>query len=1283
MKNIKLKVLKFILIIALVLGTLTTSVFAWFSSKYNTISTKISGSIVFEYFHAGDGSKEHPFIITRPIHYYHMVEFFQRTTILDVGNGESVEFGKEYIYFQIGCPLAQLGNPSNTNDPVNEDDWYVFDYNNAGGAVEYVNEGTIVPGTNVLASKTLNMAYYSGERALMPTGSSQIPFLGLIDGHNMTIDNLHIVSHSIVNVQDANGVIHKNVERFTADMGVFGCIAQGIDINGDNKIEDDLENGLHEASSVKNLYITNATIDLEGTASTTEMVGDLPSLPDGSPTHSNSYHLVNEDGEVSENGTAVAYVGYIAGHVYSTEGVIEHVYVNNCRIVGGSKAISGYGYFGVIIDPTTSEVVSSLGSQIANIYTQGDGSGFGGSISMTDLVERIAGVRADAPNIRNITAETVIIDEVENTITRTATAYANADAYNPSRNTEKIQYYYTPEAGLYYLYYRSSTNGVGYNYLYGENNHIQTKTITTITYEKDSETGLYKVVDGYKVYGPNATYLGVNGTFNPVAAEEEDAIILAFDNSNHLYYIAKVPYEQNYEYPYNGNENGVGYVDTIYYLNATNNYMSVDTSVNASSTWAFDGSNRLYTTNGNTRYYLDYDKDAWYLTPSTTFYIFKDSEGHFLKLTNTTLGATELEGEASKFEIASPGGTTTISTIMNGARYYLRSNNGVLELSTTASNNQWSYDNTNGSYYITVGSTKYYLAYYNNSWVMRPEGYLYKISDNGNYLNATNTTTFNNVTVPANASFWKLDPNAQSTTISTIINGTVTYLGINNNGALALNTSYSSTLWIKDGDAYYTEVSGAKLYLGYENGSWRVGLTGYKIYSGNNYLNAQSTTAVNNITTGATNASTWVFDPDAATTEFYTFYSGTKVYLGRNGYNLAVSTTSTIWTKDSNNKYYITIDGTKFYLVFKNNAWALENEGYKISDGSTNYLTATSTTAFGNTTEANALAWIMDTSAATTTIATIYSGTKVYLGRNGYNLAVSTSSTTWTKESTNKYYITIDGVKFYVVYKNNAWTLENEGYKISDGSTNYLTATSTTAFGNTTEANALAWIMDTSAATTTIATIHNGTKTYLGINNGALALNTSYSSSTWTKEGNSYYVLVSGEKAYLIYDGGWKIAFDGYKISDGSTNYLTATSTTAFGNTTEANALVWFLDPSAASTTISTIYNGTKTYLGINNGALALNTTYSSTTWTKDANGYYILVSGEKAYLIYDSGWKVAFDGYRIKNTANNNFLNATSTTAFGNHNSFWQPSNRNQCLNLVLRSKCCIYNYRNYIQWY
>ena len=513
MKKLRIETLKLLFSLVLIFATITTSIYGWFSSKSNTISTKVTGSIVFEYFHCGDGSKENPFVITRPIHYYHMVEFFQRVTILSIGNNEKAYFGKDYLYFQIGCPLAQLGDPSNTNGPTSDSDWYVFDYSNTGGVNERTNaQGEkVVPGTNALASKTLNMAYYSGERALMPTGSSEVPFLGSIDGHKMTIDNLHIVSTSTVNVVEENGTIHSNVQRHTADMGVFGCIARGIDLNENNTVSNVVENDvvtLREQSSIKNLYITNAIIDLDGTATSTEIVGDLPALPNGDPLHSNDYHLVNEAGEVvEENGTEVAYVGYIAGHVES--GVeISSVYVNKSKILGGTKAMNGYGYFGLIIDSETGETISSLDNAIETVE-QGSGQpNWGGSIDMLSLNKRIK----------------YFLNNINKTGLNAGTYNkATAITYNKSiytKSSSNVFRYYVDDYQSYSTYSGSSynndpaSNQIIYRFVGGANNARATTsnpTSTSGTYFYDIPASYVPLLtkseaEGYAVQEGNTGY---------------------------------------------------------------------------------------------------------------------------------------------------------------------------------------------------------------------------------------------------------------------------------------------------------------------------------------------------------------------------------------------------------------------------------------------------------------------------------------------------------------------------------------------------------------------------------------------------------------------------------------------------------------------------------------------------------------------------------------------------------------------------------------------------------
>ena len=92
-----------VLLSALTFGSLVSGLLAsvaWFVTN-NSFDVAVTGSVVEEYFHDGTGTENDPFIITRPIHYYHLVEFFQRKTSLS----STANFGTNYLYFQVGYDL--------------------------------------------------------------------------------------------------------------------------------------------------------------------------------------------------------------------------------------------------------------------------------------------------------------------------------------------------------------------------------------------------------------------------------------------------------------------------------------------------------------------------------------------------------------------------------------------------------------------------------------------------------------------------------------------------------------------------------------------------------------------------------------------------------------------------------------------------------------------------------------------------------------------------------------------------------------------------------------------------------------------------------------------------------------------------------------------------------------------------------------------------------------------------------------------------------------------------
>ena len=316
----------------LVFFSITTGLLAslaWFFIS-NNVNLSVTGSFVEAYFHCGTGTQEDPFVITRPIHYYHLVEFYQRTTTLP---SPSVNFGTDYLYFQVGYDLD--GN-SNTLE--------VYDYDDQGLAT-----GSY--------STTLNMAYYSGDNALMPIGTNEVPFIGSFDGK---ADKGIIISNLNIHCAERVRVGNNTVDRAASDIGVFGYVADA-DASSD-------------ATIIKNTMIDNLTIDLTNVTSTV-------ATSDTGVAHTSAH-----SGE--------AYVGYIAGHIhsytnYSSTGPtnaspLYNVYVDNATIQGGPSVACNYGYIG-LVDTIDGNATTSISGMISALNQQSSGQGdqdtWGGSIN--------------------------------------------------------------------------------------------------------------------------------------------------------------------------------------------------------------------------------------------------------------------------------------------------------------------------------------------------------------------------------------------------------------------------------------------------------------------------------------------------------------------------------------------------------------------------------------------------------------------------------------------------------------------------------------------------------------------------------------------------------------------------------------------------------------------------------------------------------------------------------------------------------------------------------------
>mgnify|MGYP004448808469 CR=1 FL=1 len=189
-----------ILFTSLVIGC-----FAWFSVADEFDPFNLKSSVVTAYFDSrstsgADGTYDNPFVITRPVHYYNLVQLTLSDKKFDV-NGEQKYFWEAGYYFEFG------------KDFDGDGDKEFYDYDDNG----IIREGK--------TTNYLNLEYYRGSRALEPLGNAAKPFLAHIEGNNLTVQNIQI---------NGNG---------RSDIGIFGYVTG--------------------AASIKNLYFDSVDIDVK------------------------------------------------------------------------------------------------------------------------------------------------------------------------------------------------------------------------------------------------------------------------------------------------------------------------------------------------------------------------------------------------------------------------------------------------------------------------------------------------------------------------------------------------------------------------------------------------------------------------------------------------------------------------------------------------------------------------------------------------------------------------------------------------------------------------------------------------------------------------------------------------------------------------------------------------------------------------------------------------------------------------------------------------------------
>jgi len=778
---------------------------------------------------------------------------------------------------------------------------------------------------------------------LFPIGSAQKPFQASFDGSELTLKNLTVVG----------SVTLGDVTYKTPDIGLFGYVAK--------------------EAKIENLYAKDFSIDLSSVDGT-----DSQQVEEGLDT--------THTGHVGK-----AYVGYIAGHII-TNAQINNVYINDCLIAGGNAVECKFGFFGRVEDENGNEV-TTLGTEIATQRKAGDAAGFGGSLDMKKIHERLQKIWRE-PNAKVPSSydkfEYVIVDQDGVTVKITSDTSGNITYQD---NSFKYRRFVSNSgfSGEYYFYqyYTSSLPGHQFMCLYGVDPK-NPKTVFTYTLSADDQTARYISS------GENYLDISANGDIS-ASSDKDKSAKWVFDQDGHDQGHIFAYYDKTSKYD-------------SYYLNASG-LSKVTCSTSPQTVWKKDNATgELFTTIDGYNYYLYYDDyyGEWRISSVKRYYYITDGAGNYLSATegNTPAIKNETSYENSvkwQAEIKIENGSYTFHTVINDKVYYITCNRyGQLTLGT--SKFSWT---KKGDYFTATVEDVVYKLVYDGGWKVVTEGKL--ITDgNNHYLSATAAGTVRNSTA-SDSVIWQITEEGDNVTIFTVLNGNKYYLSLDSSNKLTISqTPYNLK---KEGNTYYAVSGDTNYYIQYAEGNWRALPVGYQIIkSGNNYLKADGEAnggiSFSNVT-DESQATRFYFSNENQGTAFY-YHDGNRYEFGQN--NGSFFNSATVWVKDGNK---LKANGTDYYLTYDNadNSWKILDCGYYTISFGNNYLNINSSgNGVTNGTSDNATLWkFSNTSNETNPSGTIRekkTGQYLYINRSGswlwgynYTLTVSLTRQEWTNSN--------------------------------------------------------------------------------------------------------------------------------------------------------------------------------------------------------------------------------------------------------------------------------------------
>ena len=641
---------------------------------------------------------------------------------------------------------------------------------------------------------------------LPPIGTKEYPFLGSFDGNGYTISNLTVSNR-----------------------------ADGTDMEAGSGKDSEMP------LQVKEELTKDGATDLGEEAEIIGLFGVVGEYTGGS-TYSGTISEIKNlriDGIVIETRTQRSLAGLAAGYV---NGTLAEIAVSDGTISNATGAealdsesmtdkLSDYMLVGYCedeykdtLDVATVEMSKPV-LMISRADAQASGDAWGGSIDMLSLYNRIEYMESNGTNPTYYATETTVTQADGTSVT----AYSN-----PQIISQYIRNYTDEKAGSATLgaHYSSGWSTM-YNYLLGAADFTVSKTYINTTYSHE-EVGAVIASDG--THYLNATVTGIE------TGDSEDTAT---------------------KWVFSGVDSGTleTYIDDeVYYLSRSGTNLTITADSTSAVTWIRE-SNRIYTTDGETDYYLKYDETAqcWTLISAAKRSYITDGE-HYMVYSGTgdSVTASADSETASKWYVyENADGKYVISTSAGGADYYLYNDGGTLIASgdyTSATATAWIRDDDGRLYSdYTIGgvTTRYYITYdaASGSWVLAAGKSGYVISNGyGTYVTVSSNRSFSTTTDIDSAAWWSVTSASGGYYISTDVNGTEYYLYLASNAyggnyyvSLTGSQSTSNSIW-----SAYT-YSGATYYYisASSGGGWgrtyyyvlSVGSSGLS-YSSNRRLNS-------------------------------------------------------------------------------------------------------------------------------------------------------------------------------------------------------------------------------------------------------------------------------------------------------------------------------------------------------------------------------------------------------------------------------------------------------------